>query len=179
MAKRRKGTPKQVMKAIEQGTEARDEAAQRVIENTKIDFPVMGLPKMSLKFSADPADSAFEDLKLRHEKGVKAVKEAISKDLDEMMAASWGWTGGARDIIDTGALKESKKVAVSGDDILISYGAAYAQLIHYGGYVLPYGNPSAQKVYIPGRPWVGAVLGVENGPLEATDWQSVYRDAIS
>ena len=51
----------------------------------------------------------------------------------------------------------------SGSEIIVSYSEPYAALIHYGGYILPYGNPNADKVYIPPRPWVESTLKGETG----------------
>ena len=155
-----------------------DKKAGDIIDSTDYELPGLTLPKIKATLKASNADPLLAELETQHNKGVQAVKEAIENDLDDMMGASWGWTSGARDIVDTGALRDSKNVTVSGENILISYGEPYAQLIHSGGYIQPYGNKNAAAVYIPGRPWVGAVLGVDNGPLEPTDWQQVYQDAF-
>lgn len=61
-------------------------------------------------------------------------------------------------VIDTGNLKSSLQIDVRYNVIDITYDAPYADLMHYGGYIRPYGNPNAKKVYIPGRPWVENIL---------------------
>ena len=90
----------------------------------------------------------------------------------------WNWSsGGARDIVDTGRLKNSLSVTVSGDEILIYYDAPYASVVHEGGYIRPYGNKKIDAVYLPGRPWVDAVL-FGNGPVPSVDLDKVIGDAI-
>ena len=42
------------------------------------------------------------------------------------------------------------------DHVSATYNSPYANLVHYGGYVTPYGNPDAAAVYVPGRPWIKA-----------------------
>lgn len=64
----------------------------------------------------------------------------------------------AQNLVDTGNLKSSLTIDLRYNVIDITYDAPYADLLHYGGYIRPYGNPNAKKVYIPGRPWVENVL---------------------
>ena len=80
----------------------------------------------------------------------------------------WSWTGGARDIIDTGELMSSGSVTVSGTSLSISYDAPYANLVHNGGYIYPYGNKSARPIYLPGRPWISATI---NGGGPVPKWE--------
>jgi phage gpG-like protein len=56
--------------------------------------------------------------------------------------------------VDTGKLKGSASVRIVNGEILVNYDVDYALFVHEGGYVTPYGNPNAQKVFVPGRPWV-------------------------
>jgi hypothetical protein len=95
-----------------------------------------------------------------------------------MQASSWGFTGGSRDIIDTGQLMKSMNVTISGSSVQVSYDEPYAALVHYGGYIQPYGNRDAAPMYLPGRPWVQAVL-TGGGPVESIDYESIYRDAFA
>ena len=140
-------------------------------------------PKMRLTVQIDDGSleemraSTMKKIEEAHEAGMQAVVETLTVYLAEMMAAGWAWTDGARDIIDTGQLLSSASVELVDDGILIAYGTPYASIVHYGGYIAPYGNKNAEKVYLPGRPWVAAVLGEADGPLPAMDWVSVYKDA--
>ena len=82
---------------------------------------------------------------------------------DAIKAKIWETIDGTDDIFDTGKLLDSQEVTISGSEIIVSYSEPYAALIHYGGYILPYGNPNADKVYIPPRPWVESTLKGETG----------------
>lgn len=57
-------------------------------------------------------------------------------------------------LVDTGTLKNSLVVVREGTSISIRYEVPYAGLMHEGGYITPYGNPAANKVYIAPRPWI-------------------------
>ena len=110
------------------------------------------------------------------------VQKALSMATDDVKRAlnsavsssSWNWAGGSRDIIDTGKLKNSVEVAFSGGAFVISYKVPYAALIHYGGYIHPYGNKNAQKVYIPGRPWIDATV-MGGGPVPQIQWDRLIE----
>lgn len=113
----------------------------------------------------------------------KAVKQAnqiiadrIGEALDAAMESS-AWPSG-KDIIDTGELKNSLNVTATSRGINIKYSTPYAALVHYGGYIVPYGNQKLEKVYIPGRPWIDSVT-VGGGPVEKFDFESIYREAIT
>ena len=110
----------------------------------------------------------------KHEAAIKDMTMALSSYLDRMMGASWAWADGPRNIIDTGELLASKSVTAETGGFKVSYNADYAGIIHYGGYITPYGNQYAAKVYIPGRPWILATVGEVPGPLPAFDWENVY-----
>jgi phage gpG-like protein len=112
-------------------------------------------------------------------KAVKSANQLIANKLatalDEAMAST-AW-GGGKDIIDTGELKNSLVITATSGGVTVKYTAPYAAIIHYGGYILPYGNPKLSKVYIPPRPWVSSVMK-GGGPVPAFDFESVYREAI-
>jgi hypothetical protein len=113
------------------------------------------------------------------ESGLQNVKLEATRLLPiAMQSGSWGFSGGNRDIVDTGELMRSMQVTISGTSIEITYGEPYAALMHYGGYIQPYGNKSAKPVYLPGRPWVDAVMG-GGGPVEAIDYYSIYQKALN
>jgi hypothetical protein len=117
------------------------------------------------------------------ERAISSANETISQRLADaldqaMRSQVWGTSGGNADIIDSGALSASLNVTVSGTQINVSYGEPYANLVHYGGYILPYGNASLEKVYVPPRPWVQSVLQ-GGGPVPRFDFESIYRQAIA
>ena len=97
----------------------------------------------------------------------------LTEALNAAMAAPWGWSQGARDIIDTGELRNSLQITISNGRVVINYDTPYAGLVHYGGYITPYGNASIEKVYLPGRPWVKSTLE-GGGPVPQFDFQGYY-----
>lgn len=133
---------------------------------------------VNVKATASGGDNLKGDLQRAHEEAMRSLAGPISDYLDAMMSAGWGWSDGARDIVDTGQLQNSGRVTVSGDNIVIQYSADYANLIHYGGYIQPYGNLNIEKVYIPGRPWISATFGLAPGPLPPFDIGAAYEDAF-
>lgn len=111
-------------------------------------------------------------------KAFKQALQIIANDLwatlDENMEANvWSWTDDTRDIIDTGALRDSGRVYVDGDDIVITYSEEYAALVHFGGYIKSGFNPEVQIVY-PARPWVQATL-TGDGPVPGFDFDGALR----
>jgi len=105
-------------------------------------------------------------------KAYKLALEVTANDLaaslDEAMESSvWRWNDDTRDIIDTGDLRDSQKVEVDENGIIIRYREEYAAIVHYGGYIESGLNP-AVLIYYPARPWIEAVL-TGNGPVEKFD----------
>lgn len=120
------------------------------------------------KFDEKAAANILEDV---IDRTIQRIAVDLASKLDAAMASSvWGELG---DIIDTGDLRDSLQVVIEGDSVQISYDSPYANLIHYGGYIAPYGNTSIDKVYIPGRPWVEAVL-TGDGPVDSIDVQEIF-----
>lgn len=106
------------------------------------------------------------------------VEKSLAEALDAAMSANtWKWSTGSRDIVDTGALKNSLKIEWNGMKAIVRYDQPYAALIHEGGYIYPYGNQNASPVYIPGRPWVRSVL-VGGGPVPVFNWQEAVLKAL-
>lgn len=98
--------------------------------------------------------------------------------LDDALTSNvWQTPKGTTDIYDTGELLQSGTVTISDEGIRIAYDAPYAALVHYGGYVTPYGNTSTAKVYLPPRPWVNAVLN-GGGPVPQFDFSKYYLREI-
>lgn len=101
----------------------------------------------------------------------------LKQALDQALRSNvWQTPGGRADIYDTGELLSSGTVRVTQNGVSISYDAPYAALVHYGGYINPYGNQST-KVYLPPRPWVDSVLR-GSGPIPAFDFERYYREEI-
>jgi len=109
------------------------------------------------------------------QKTIKLVAVELEAALDRaMMAKAWQWDYGDGDIIDTGELKDSLRLVVdSAGDIYVFYNAEHAAIVHYGGYIHPYGNPRVQ-IYMPARPWITSVLN-GGGPVDKFDFEGVYE----
>jgi len=134
--------------------------------NFEVSEPVSG-PKLELKMLESPKiNSIVEGLEKAHEEGVVAVAEGLQNHLRAQIIAV-----GA---VKTGELMNSDSVTIQSDSISVEYSSPYAAFVHYGGYIVPYGNVNISKVYIPGRPWIAASLGIGPGPLGAFDWKKAY-----
>jgi len=102
------------------------------------------------------------------------VQRDLKVALGEAVGSStWDWprttirkngqiVSSPRNIVDTGALKNSLSIAEKNlktkTTLMIKYSTPYAALAHYGGVVQPYGNRNANAVLVPGRPWIEATL---------------------
>lgn len=113
-----------------------------------------------------------------HAFAVRAVRKQLETALDEAMDSPvWNWINDTRDIVDTGALKASRKVIIDSDnDIHIIYNEDYAAIVHYGGYSPVFGDPS-KTYYYPGRPWVTALLE-GGGPIPQFQFEPIYQAAF-
>jgi len=131
-------------------------------------------------------------------KGVIAASTEIEKKLNDALrkslsSGSWDWpretirsngsiAGTSRNIVDTGALRDSQKITTrflkTKLTMAISYSAPHAGIVYYGGVIQPYGNPNANSVTIPGRPWVEAVLNGTHGQ-EKFDILTPFNRAIN
>jgi hypothetical protein len=114
--------------------------------------------------------------------GINRASQRITVDLKAALDAAlrssiWPTPSGSADIYETGKLLESGTVSFDKEGIKISYSAPYAALVHYGGYINPYGN-SNSKVYLPPRPWVDSVLN-GNGAVKQFDFTKYYLEEIS
>ena len=115
------------------------------------------------------------------ERAINRGSSRIALDLKAALDSAikspvWPTTEGRADIYETGELMESGSVEVTRNGVMISYDAPYAALVHYGGYIAPYGN-STRKVYLPARPWVKAVLNGMPGVPEF-NFAKYYREEI-
>lgn len=142
---------------------------------------VLKMPKVK----TDPGDSKKAAAKKKGEfvkafqSSVFNVEKQVSYWLNEAMEEStWIWTRptqrvngsfiqpGPRNIVDTGTLRNSKKLKTSFGStqakMQVTYTAPYAGLVHWGGYITNYGDPSRGQTYIPGRPWVQKVFSTKS-----------------
>lgn len=126
--------------------------------------------------------------------GAAQVESYLPGLLDQALEANiWSWprstlrkngstAGGTRNIVDTGALKASKSVRTkylqTKTVFQISYKAPHAALVHYGGYILPYGDVSRSPVYVPGRPWIEAVLTGEQAGVPFLEVDVIMKESI-
>lgn len=108
-------------------------------------------------------------------RAILELSDNIQRNLALAITSSiWRTNSGISDIYLSGNLLESGSISASTNGISISYDVPYAALIHYGGYITPYGNSRATKVYIPPRPWIQAVLNGTNGLPEIDYGQIIY-----
>ncbi len=132
----------------------------------------------------------FRSVELKNTSSVEAlIKSAINQATVEiardlktaldaaMRSSSWNGLQGASDIYETGELLSSGEVVADATGITVYYTAPYAALVHYGGYINPYGNVNA-KVYLPPRPWVESVL-FGGGPIAPFDFKQYYQRALN
>ena len=123
------------------------------------------------------------------------TEKQISYWLDEaVQEATWQWPRptdrvsgehvpkGARNIVDTGALMRSKKLktqfTVTTAKITVTYGVPYAALVHWGGYVLNYGDPTKGQTYMKPRPWVQTVFSTRSDADMGQSDRFGFLDAI-
>lgn len=100
----------------------------------------------------------------------------IGDTLHEALSSKvWDVPSGLGDIIDSGELYRSQRIEWDEHTINISYDVPYAGLVHYGGYIAPYGRRELGMVYIPARPWIAEVLFNE---FQGTDIREVYEGLV-
>lgn len=118
----------------------------------------------------DQAEKFPQEARLAFDDSLKIIANDLHATLDEAMEASvWQWSyPPTRDIVDTGQLRDSGKVFVDGDDIVISYGTEYAAIVHFSGYMKDGGETGAD-IYYPARPWITATLE-GGGPVPKFDF---------
>jgi hypothetical protein len=174
---------KQLKRLIENDIVGEGNRAIAEAEKVTMDMPIFPGPGFTfstrnLSRNTQAARTKLDELDKAHEAVIVEIATELNADLKAMLKASWGWTSGARDIVETGALMRSGGATATGDSIEIGYAADYAQLVHNGGYVQPYGNVNVSAVYIPGRPWIAAVLGEANGPESPYPFQERYSEKM-
>lgn len=112
------------------------------------------LPTVTAEVDVSDAEGIIDDL----DDAVAKYAQDIARDLAAKLDASLV----SYKLVKTGKLRDSLVVDVTRDSVTISYGVPYAALLQYGGYIKPYGNPNAKKVYIAPRPWVDDVFDSYN-----------------
>lgn len=150
--------PKKPPKIQLQGTAKLD----RIITFGSISDNLSGVESLIQKAIKEGTMNAVKDLKL-------ALDNAIRSGV-------WDGLQGNSDIYDTGELLSSGEVVADGSGIRVFYTAPYASLVHYGGYINPYGNINA-RVYLPPRPWVESVVS-GGGPVPQFDFGRYYQEAL-
>ena len=132
------------------------------------------MPKVTIK----PPKEAAKKFKAAFVKSFQSsafkTERQIGYWLDDAMEnPTWNWQGGTtirkdgssasspRNIVDTGKLKSSKKLTTKFGSTQVryevKYTADYAGIIHWGGYITPYGR-GGTTTYLPGRPWIQLVF---------------------
>ena len=128
--------------------------------------------------------------------GSRKVEAALIGGLQANMASSiWDWpgttlrvsgqsVGSPRNIVDTGLLASGNYVRAAyttrGANITVGNNVPYAALVHFGGYIKPYGNPNASSVFLPPRPWLSATIGADTSVARAVtvDWREIIRQEL-
>lgn len=120
----------------------------------------------------------FPDLTGLINRVASEFKQSLAIELETALDNAMESTvwGGSQDgnIVDTGNLRDSLQISVTSNGVMIDYTAEYAALIHYGGYIVPYGNSSATRVYIEGRPWIDSVL-YGTGPIPGYNFEELFN----
>lgn len=158
------------LKSLSASFEAVDNANAKVSSRIKIDVDTKVIQRILKQVEKFPYEAR---------KAFKSTLEIIANDLwatldQNMETNAWDWKGDKRDIIDTGALRDSGRVYLEGDDIVITYSEDYAAIVHFGGYVQSGFNPEIQ-IYYPARPWVEATL-LGNGPVPGFDFNTALEE---
>jgi hypothetical protein len=151
----------------------------------------LNIPK-SIGFSASTSLGAMLQMRItsisgsdfegRIQTAISRASQRIAIDLkkaldDALRSNVWLTRSGATDIYETGELLTSGSITADEDGLTIAYDAPYAALVHFGGYIHPYGNTRA-KVYLPPRPWVQSVLS-GGGPVPQFDFEQYYTQEIA
>lgn len=133
----------------------------------------------SLEVDFDGLDAKIRKIAMaKLKEALPKTEPALASALNAAIASpSWEWAGGRRDIVDTGALKNSLQIEWRGMRAIVGYNQPYAAIVHEGGYIKPYGNTAAAPVYLPGRPWVKSVL-IGGGPVPQFDWEAAIRAVL-
>ena len=132
---------------------------------------------LTVKLSRLPETQVRAGFKAAIDRASARIAVDLKAALDEALRSNvWSTSSGTSDIYETGELLQSGSVTINQSGVTIAYDAPYAALVHYGGYINPYGN-TTQKVYLPPRPWVDSVMRGGNG-IKAFDFARYYEEEI-
>lgn len=136
---------------------------QKIVGRTNLD----GLIQVSLAKFPEAQIRSKIDLAINNAN--RAIAIDLKRALDDALRSTV-WNG--EDIYESGNLLSSGSVTVNDNGITVAYDAPYAAIVHYGGYIYPYGNVNAQ-IYLPPRPWVESVM-FGGGPVPRFNFESYY-----
>jgi len=105
--------------------------------------------------------------------------EAFAEILDTMGSKVWSWPRGEspRNIVDTGLLRASGSVTINSTLAHYRFVLNYAEAVHYGAWIYLFGDRTKERVFLPPRPFVTAVLGIERYPgITPYDLQAQFRE---
>lgn len=160
-----------------------------------VKFPKVKLDTKATKAAKKNAGDAFgKGLRTGMESAELEIKDALKKSLE---STEWGpfnpkypYTSrggnfrgaGNRSLVDTGELESSLSLQVSflktKGHVKISYNSPYAAITHYGGVIQPYGNPRAEAVVLPARPWVQYAM-IGGGAVQPVNLQRAFSQGLS
>lgn len=166
-----------------------------VSDSWAVRLPTPGKMKVSKESIAALRAKFNATLKGASAKAMQTTITGLSQDLEGAMRdAVWSWPGSTirsdgstagaiRNIVDTNRLNSSLKwkkqgATTKGYTLFGIYKAPYATQVHYGAYVKPYGNPFANAVWTPGRPWVEGVLFGNKGVVDPYDVVGDFNFAL-
>lgn len=72
--------------------------------------------------------------------------------------------GSPRNIVDTGLLRQSGYLTTTGTLASFRFTLNYATAVHNGAWIYPWGDKTRDRVFLPGRPFLGAILGTTPYP---------------
>lgn len=91
---------------------------------------------------------------------INRLNDLPIEDLLPELNAAINRTLVANGLVKTGTLRNSFTARKEGEQLIFEYDVPYAGILHDGGYIIPYGNPNAEPVYIAPRPWL--IQALEN-----------------
>lgn len=155
-----------------------------VVEVAKAGQPLTGKNIVRIKSEAKALKALSGTIRTDFIKEMTKGASAIQNELYEVIVSNietpmWPWRNpknnrkagsllnedsSPRDIVDTGKLQNANVVQVkflqSGFKIEVRNKMSYSGIVHWGGYIRPYGNNAAEKVWVQGRPWVLISMGI-------------------
>ena len=105
--------------------------------------------------------------------------EAFAEILDTTGSKVWSWPRGEspRNIVDSGLLRASGSVTINSTLAHYRFVLNYATAVHNGAWIYPFGDRTKERVFLPPRPFVTAVLGIERYPgITPYDLQAQFRE---